>query len=95
MVSNILQNGKIIKTDFLGSSIFIFQQEVHNILSKKKKKRMKEKTKKNWQQKSRSSKEHKSKKDIAWPRRKPDYDFTDKECNNINHLTTLYTPDFA
>lgn len=56
---------------------------------------MKEKTKKNWQQKSRSSKEHKSKKDIAWPRRKPDYDFTDKECNNINHLTTLYTPDFA
>lgn len=37
MVSNILQNGKIIKTDFLGSSIFIFQQEVHNILSKKKK----------------------------------------------------------
>lgn len=38
MVSNILQNGKIIKTDFLGSSIFIFQQEVHNILSKKKKK---------------------------------------------------------
>ena len=56
---------------------------------------MKEKTKNNWQQKSRSSKEHKSKKDIAWPRRKSDYDFTDKECNNINHLTTLYTPDFA
>ena len=38
MVSNILQNGKIIKTKtFLGSSIFIFQQEVHNIVSQKKK----------------------------------------------------------
>lgn len=80
---------------FFGFFYFYFSTGSTQYSVQKKKKRMKEKTKNNWQQKSRSSKEHKSKKDIAWPRRKPDYDFTDKECNNINHLTTLYTPDFA